>query len=68
MKIDTLDSLVATADLYRALAEIRLNITPLETRQFLIYKIRKTCKEMRDTANYVEKRLPPKPKKGRGAR
>lgn len=61
--------LVDMKDLYQALAEVKSDILPKESRTYLAYKIREACRVMRETAKHVEERIdlfdPPPPKRKR---
>lgn len=72
-----MEPLVDTQDLFHALAEVKADITTKEARTFLLYKIRDACRQMRESAKYVEERIneydpppakPRKPKARRAAR
>lgn len=66
--------LVDTKDLFQALAEVKSDILPKETKTYLAYQIRETCRMMREAAKHVEERIdlfdppPPKPRRKPKAR
>lgn len=69
VKLETLGSLVDTKDLYQALAEFKsMDFLPSETKRYLAFKIRESCKDMAKTAKYVQEQMDlmdPQPKKRR---
>lgn len=69
MKVETMGPLVDLKDLYQALAEVRSDNLPKESRAYLLFKIRETCQSLQATAKFVKRRIdaldPPSPLKGK---
>lgn len=58
MKVGTFEPLVDLTDLYKALSELKTGgYVPSEAQQYLAFKIRQACQDLKKTATHVEARL-----------